>query len=66
MPAIRVNGLAGRVGVIRVGRSIIEAVEADYARRIGKKRFEEMCQALQDLLDDLSGAPVRGTPAPPR
>jgi DNA-binding MarR family transcriptional regulator len=49
---------------IRTGRAIIAGIEADYARRIGAERFEVMCQALQDLLDDLNGAPVRGAPQP--
>jgi DNA-binding MarR family transcriptional regulator len=40
--------------VVRAGRTLIDAVEADYARRIGRKRFEEMCAALQDLHDDLN------------
>ena len=47
---------------IHTGRAIIAGIEADYARRIGADRFEAMCQALQDLLDDLNGAPVRGAP----
>ena len=51
---------------IRTGRAIIARIEADYARRIGAERFEQMCWALQDLLDDLNGAPVRGTPDPGR
>jgi DNA-binding MarR family transcriptional regulator len=50
---------------IRTGRSIIEAIEADYARRVGPERFEAMCQTLQDLLDDRSGERVRSTPPPP-
>jgi DNA-binding MarR family transcriptional regulator len=45
---------AGR-RAIRTGRALIDRVEADYARRLGPERFEAMCQALQDLLDDLSG-----------
>jgi DNA-binding MarR family transcriptional regulator len=49
---------------IRTGRAIIAGIEADYARRIGTERFHSMCQALQDLLDDLNGAPVRGAPQP--
>ena len=49
---------------IRTGRSIIEAIEADYSRRVGSERFESMCQTLQELLDDLSGGAVRGTPPP--
>lgn len=47
---------------IRAGRAIIARIEADYSSRIGAERFEAMCWALQDLLDDLSGAPVRGAP----
>jgi DNA-binding MarR family transcriptional regulator len=47
---------------IRTGRSIIDAIEANYARRVGPEQFEAMCETLQDLLDDLSGEPVRGTP----
>ena len=49
---------------IRAGRAIIARIEADYAERIGAERFEAMCWALQDLLDDLDGAPVRGAPHP--
>jgi DNA-binding MarR family transcriptional regulator len=49
---------------IRTGRTIIARIEADYAHRIGPQRFETMCWALQDLLDDLTGGPVRGTPEP--
>jgi DNA-binding MarR family transcriptional regulator len=45
---------------IRAGRAIIARIEADSASRIGAERFESMCWALQDLLDDLNGAPVRG------
>jgi DNA-binding MarR family transcriptional regulator len=46
---------------IHAGREIIARIEADYAQRIGAERFETMCWALQDLLDDLNGAPVRAT-----
>ena len=49
---------------IRTGRAIIASIEADYARRIGTERYEAMCQSLQDLLDNLNGAPVRGAPEP--
>ena len=49
---------------IRAGRAIIAGIEADYAHRIGAERFATMCWALQDLLDDLNGAPVRGAPEP--
>lgn len=51
---------------IRAGRAIIARIEADYANRIGSERFEAMCWALQDLLDDLNGTPVRGAPAADR
>src|SRR3954453_14445701 len=49
---------------IRIGRDVVARIEADYARRIGAERYEAMCSALQDLLDDLSGGPVRGAPDP--
>lgn len=49
---------------IRTGRTIIARIEGDYARRIGADRFETMCWALQDLLDDLTGTPVRVAPDP--
>jgi DNA-binding MarR family transcriptional regulator len=51
---------------IRFGRAIIAGIEADYARRIGPDRVDAMCWALQDLLDDLRGGPVRGAPVPDR
>ncbi len=44
---------------IRTGRAIIARIEADYARRLGAERYEQMCWALQDLLEDLAGAPMR-------
>lgn len=47
---------------IHTGRAIIARIEADYAERIGAERFEAACWALQDLLDDIAGAPVRGAP----
>jgi DNA-binding MarR family transcriptional regulator len=50
---------------IQVGRTIIDGIEADYAQRIGAERFEAMCGAMQDLLDDLAGGPVRGASDPP-
>jgi DNA-binding MarR family transcriptional regulator len=49
---------------IHAGRAIIARIEADYAHRLGDQRFETMCQTLQDLLDDLNGAPVRGAQEP--
>ncbi|QEC46116.1 winged helix-turn-helix transcriptional regulator [Baekduia soli] len=49
---------------IRAGRAIIAGIEADYARRVGRERFETMCWTLQDLLDDLNGAPVRAAADP--
>jgi DNA-binding MarR family transcriptional regulator len=50
---------------IRTGREIIARIEADYASRIGAERFEAMCWALQNLLDDLNGTPVPGAPDGP-
>ncbi len=45
---------------IRTGQEIIARIEADYAQRMGAQDFEAMCWALQRLLDDLNGAPLRG------
>ena len=44
---------------IRTGRAIIARIEADYARRLGPERYEQMCWALQDLLEDLADGPMR-------
>lgn len=49
---------------IHAGREIIARIEADYARRIGATRYTAMCWALQDLLDDLHGGPLRGAEQP--
>jgi DNA-binding MarR family transcriptional regulator len=38
---------------IRQGRSVIEAIEADWGQRLGHQRFQDLCQALQALIDDL-------------
>jgi DNA-binding MarR family transcriptional regulator len=38
---------------IRQGRRIIEAIEADWGQRLGQQRFQDLCQALQALIDDL-------------
>jgi DNA-binding MarR family transcriptional regulator len=38
---------------IRQGRRIIEAIEADWGHRLGQERFQDVCQALQTLIDDL-------------
>ena len=57
------SGLAQAAIVGRQGRAIIARIEADYAERIGLRQFEAMCWALQDLLDDVNGAPVRGRSA---
>jgi DNA-binding MarR family transcriptional regulator len=35
------------------GRGIIEGIEADWGQRLGQQRFQELCQALQALIDDL-------------
>ena len=40
-------------GAIRTGRAIIEQIEADWGSRVGPERFEALCRAMQDLLDDL-------------
>ncbi len=42
---------------VRTAIQNVKEMEKDYARRVGEKRFEEMCRALQDLLDDLTQDP---------
>ena len=39
---------------MRTGRRVIAELEADYARLIGTKRFEQTCEGMQALLDALS------------
>jgi DNA-binding MarR family transcriptional regulator len=46
--------------VVRAARAIITRIEADYASRIGRQRYEAMCQSMQDLLDDLNDAKQSG------
>jgi DNA-binding MarR family transcriptional regulator len=50
---------------IRQGRQIIEQIEADWGRRIGEQRFESLCQALQDLIDELDPRVREQYTAPP-
>jgi DNA-binding MarR family transcriptional regulator len=50
---------------MRTDRRAIEKIEADYARRIGRERFEAMCQALEDLLDDLDPSILANYRVPP-
>jgi DNA-binding MarR family transcriptional regulator len=49
------------IDALAPARSIIEQLEREYADRIGDKRFEAMCDALDALIDDLladDGAPA--------
>jgi DNA-binding MarR family transcriptional regulator len=41
------------LGALAPAGSIIEALEREYADRIGDERFEAMCLALNALIDDL-------------
>jgi DNA-binding MarR family transcriptional regulator len=38
---------------IKTGRAIIEQIEHEWGTRISHQRFATMCQAMQDLLDEL-------------
>ena len=49
---------------MRAGRKVIERIEDDYARRIGRERFEAMCLALEDLLDELDPSILAGYRVP--
>jgi hypothetical protein len=41
------------VGALAPAASIIEALEHEYSERIGEERFEDMCVALDALIDDM-------------
>jgi DNA-binding MarR family transcriptional regulator len=43
---------AGR-GAIGEGRKLIAGIEADWGDAIGERRFAELCDSLQSLLDEL-------------
>jgi DNA-binding MarR family transcriptional regulator len=49
---------------IRHGRTIIQAIEHDWAAAVGNDRFETLCHQLQDLLDKLDPT-IRATYAEP-
>jgi DNA-binding MarR family transcriptional regulator len=49
----------------RAGRKVIEKIEADYAQRIGRERFEGMCETLEDLLRELDPSILAGYRVPP-
>ncbi len=49
---------------IRLGRAIIEEIEDDWAARLGERRFESTCQALQALIDELDPRVTEGYAAP--
>jgi DNA-binding MarR family transcriptional regulator len=50
---------------IRGGRGIIEEIEADWGQRLGQERFQSLCQALQDLINDLDPPVKRNYLTPP-
>jgi DNA-binding MarR family transcriptional regulator len=50
---------------MRTGRNAIQTIEADYARRIGHDRFDEMCATLEDLLRELDPGVVAAYREPP-
>ena len=52
-------------GAIRTGRAIIEQIELDWGTRVGPKRFEALCRAMQDLLDALDSDVKERYVAPP-
>jgi DNA-binding MarR family transcriptional regulator len=49
---------------MRQGRTIIQAIERDWAARLGDNRFETLCLQLEDLLDKLDPT-IRETYAKP-
>jgi DNA-binding MarR family transcriptional regulator len=38
---------------VRQGREIIEEIESDWGQKLGEQRFQELCQALQALVEEL-------------
>jgi DNA-binding MarR family transcriptional regulator len=50
---------AGRTAIVE-GRRLIAGIEADWGEAIGEKRFAELCDAMQALLDDLDPAVREG------
>jgi DNA-binding MarR family transcriptional regulator len=53
-------------GAIRTGRRIIEQIETDWGKRLGEPRFQELCQALQALIDELDPRVRQNYVSPPR
>ena len=51
---------------IRTGRQIIEQIEADWSKRLGEQRFQDLCQALQALIDELDPRVRQDYVSPPR
>ena len=51
---------------IRTGRQIIEQIEADWSQRLGEQRFQDLCQALQALIDELDPRVTQNYVHPPR
>ena len=51
---------------IRAGRRIIEEIEADWGQRLGEQRFQDLCQALQALIDELDPRVRQNYVSPPR
>jgi DNA-binding MarR family transcriptional regulator len=50
---------------MRAGREVIEEIEARYAERIGRERFEAMCRELENLLGQLDPSILASYRAPP-
>ena len=51
---------------VRQGRGIIEGIEADWGQKLGEQRFQELCQALQALVDELDPRVKQNYVTPPR
>ena len=51
---------------VRQGRGIIEEIEADWGQKLGEQHFQELCQALQALVDELDPRVRQGYISPPR
>lgn len=50
---------------IRQGRTVIEQIEAEWAARLGRRRFKALCGEMQALLDELDPSVRQRYVAPP-
>jgi DNA-binding MarR family transcriptional regulator len=50
---------------VRQGREIIDEIESDWGQKLGEPRFQELCQALQALVEELDPRVKQNYVTPP-